>query len=285
MAEDPSQTTQVRLAFRIGYIGTSFFGSQYQPEIRTVEGEIEAACLRAGIISSRRDSRLTLSGRTDRGVHARNQVLAFSTTNPDLAIRALNGQLPYDIWATSWACAPDSYYPRYDVISRTYRYYYSRTPSDVQAMKEAAAFFTGTHDFRCFARIETGKNPLKTIDRIDIISGKGGCLLEITAQSFLWHMVRSIAGALLQVSEGSLTTRELEYYLSGACKNKIKPASPDGLVLWEVDTDLDWQEMAVSELKKGRIVRKSEEFLLLGKVYSLLLNQATDAVQPYESWF
>ena len=272
MAEDPGQTSRVRLAFRIGYIGTSFFGSQYQPGIRTVEGEIESACLRAGIISGRKDSGLALSGRTDRGVHARNQVLAFSTHCPDRAVRALNGQLPYDIWVNSWAYVPDSFYPRYDVISRTYRYYYSRTPSDVSAMKAAAGLFKGTHDFRCFARVEPGKNPVKTIDHIEIITGKDECLLEISAQGFLWHMVRCIAGALLQVSEGTLTAAELLYYLSGECKNKVKPASPDGLILWDVDTDLDWQEMTIPNLKTGRIIRKSEELLLLGKVYSLLLS-------------
>jgi Pseudouridylate synthase len=87
MAEDPGQTSQVRLAFQIGYIGTGSFGSQYQPDRRTIEGEIEAACIRAGIITNRQESRLALSGRTDRGVHARCQILALSTSNPDRAIR------------------------------------------------------------------------------------------------------------------------------------------------------------------------------------------------------
>ncbi|ABD42102.1 tRNA pseudouridine synthase A [Methanospirillum hungatei JF-1] len=271
MAEDPGKTSQVRLAFRIGYIGTSFFGSQYQPDQRTVEGEIEAACLRAGIITSRQVSRLALSGRTDRGVHAKCQILALSTHNPDLAVRALNGQLPPDIWVSAWAYAPESFYPRYDVIIRTYRYYFSRPPSDINAMRDAAGLFLGTHDFRCFARIEPGKSPVKTIDRIEVISDENGCRLEVTAQSFLWHMVRCMAGSLYQVSEGEMAIRDLTQYLKGECKNKVKPAPPEGLILWDVQADLDWHEIPAPGLKVKRIARQSEELHLLGTVYSLLL--------------
>jgi tRNA pseudouridine38-40 synthase len=271
MAEDQGQTSQVRLAFQIGYIGTAYFGSQYQPDRRTIEGEIEAACIRAGIITNRQESRLAMSGRTDRGVHARCQILALSTSNPDRAIRAINGQLPPDIWVTSWSYAPETFYPRYDVINRTYRFYFSQVPSDIDAMKDSALLFLGKHDFTCFARIEPGKTPEKTIDAVEILYNESGLWLEITAQSFLWHMVRCIAASLMQVSEGTLSRSGLEKYLSGACKNKIKPAPPDGLILWDVKTDLDWQEMNVPGLKTRRLQNQAEELLLLGKVYSLLV--------------
>ena len=94
MAENPGESQEVRLAFRIGYLGTGFYGSQFQPDQRTVEGEITAACLRAGLIDDRTEARLSLAGRTDRGVHARCQILSFTTGRPDRAVRALNGQLP-----------------------------------------------------------------------------------------------------------------------------------------------------------------------------------------------
>lgn len=271
MAEDQGQTTPVRLAFQIGYIGTSFFGSQYQPDKRTVEGEIESACIRAGVITNRHESHLALSGRTDRGVHARCQVLAFSTRRPERAIRALNGQLPPDIWVTSWGYVPKRYHPRYDVINRTYRFYFSYMPSNIPAMKKAALLLLGKHDFSCFSRIEPGKNPEKTIDRIEVVCDDSGCWLEVTAQSFLWHMVRSIAGALLSISEGDLTMCDIELYLARNCKNKIKPAPPEGLILWNVTTDLKWQEMNLPGLKTRRLARQAEEALLLGKVYSLLV--------------
>lgn len=272
MAEDPGTNTQVRLAFQIGYIGTSFSGSQFQPDKRTIEGEIEAACLRAGLITSRKNSKLALSGRTDRGVHARCQILAFSTTKPDLAVRAINGQLPPDIWVNSWSYAPPGFYPRYDVLSRTYRFYYSQIPPDIQAMKEAASLFLGTHDFSCFARIEPGKNPVKTIDKIELHTDGTSFWLEITANSFLWHMVRCIASALLSIGDKSMTIPELSRFFEGSCTNKIKPAPPDGLVLWEVKTDLSWQSMTLPGLKTRKIRERTDYHLLIGKVYTLLMS-------------
>ena len=77
--------------------------------------------------------------------------------------------------------------------------------------------------------------------------------------------------AHVQISEGEMTVRELEQYLSGICNNKVKPAPPDGLILWDVHADLDWHEMAAMGLKVKRIIRQSEEMHLLGTVYSLLL--------------
>lgn len=269
MAENPGTSAPVRLAFRIGYIGSSFSGSQYQPDKRTVEGEIESACKRAGVIESRKESRLALSGRTDRGVHARCQILAFSTKKPDLAIRALNGQLPPDIWATFWSYAPQDFYPRYDVLNRTYRFYFAKIPPDISAMQTAATLFLGKHDFTCFARIEEGKSPLKSIDTIEIHRDESHCWIEITAVSFLWHMVRCIATALFSVSNGEITTDKLQKYLTGACTNKIKPAPPDGLILWDVECPLEWSEMTIPGLKSRKIGEKADYHLLMSKVYSL----------------
>ena len=272
MAEDPGTTPQVRLAFRIGYLGSSFSGSQYQPDKRTVEGEIESACIRAGIIRDRKESRLALSGRTDRGVHARCQILAFSTASPDRAVRALNGQLPPDIWVTSYSQVLPEFYPRYDVISRTYRFYYAKMPQNIGGMREAASLLLGEHDFSCFARVEPGKNPVKIVDRLDLYTGDGWCWLEITAGSFLWHMVRCIAAALLGISEGTLSMDTLLEYLKGTCTNKIKPAPPDGLILWDVATDISWQEIPMPGLKTRKLAEKAEYHHLLGRVYSLLLS-------------
>jgi len=214
---------------------------------------------------------MALSGRTDRGVHAKNQILAFSTDKPDLAIRALNGQLPPDIWVNAWTEVPDSFYPRYDVRDRTYRYYYSTKPSDIPRMSQAARLFLGKHDFRCFARIEPGKSPIKTIDRIEITVDDDGCRLEITAQSFLWHMVRCIAASLLQVSEGTMSYADIDRYLSANCTNKVKPAPPHGLILWDVRADLDWHKIVAPSAKIRKIVQDSEHLHLLGTIYSLLL--------------
>lgn len=238
----------MRIAFRIGYLGDNFFGSQYQPDRRTVEGEIVSACQRAGLFSDPREARLLISGRTDRGVHARQQIVSFSTSLPDRAIRAFPGQLPPDIWVTGYAWVPDAYSPRYDVILRTYRYYYEIPPDDIPAMEQAAGIFLGKHDFSCFARIEPGKSPIRTVSTLSVQGDPDSCWIEVSAQSFLWHMVRCIASALSMVSEQQLSPEALRVMLSGSCRNKIKPASPHGLILWEITDKTDW--IPLDPLKK-----------------------------------
>ena len=213
------QDNEVRLAFRIGYLGAGFYGSQYQPDARTVEGEIRSACHRAGLFSETSSPRLGFSGRTDRGVHARCQIIAFSTPYPDRAIRALPGQLPPDIWVNDVCEVPDWYSPRHDVISRTYRYIFDAPLSDIGAIQEVGSLFIGTHDFSCFSRIEPGKTPNRIVSSLTICTGDACSWFEITAQSFLWHMVRGVATALLQASEGQISVDEISALLSGRCQN------------------------------------------------------------------
>ena len=93
----------MRLAFRVAYFGTDFYGSQVQPGLRTVEGDMAQACIRLGLFDDWRDAKLAFSGRTDRGVHARGQVCAFTTTQPDRAVAKLNAVLPNDCWCRGWA--------------------------------------------------------------------------------------------------------------------------------------------------------------------------------------
>jgi tRNA pseudouridine38-40 synthase len=244
MAETEGQNNQVRVAFRIGYLGTSFFGSQFQPHNRTVEGEIRQACIRAGLFIDTREGRLAFSGRTDRGVHARCQVIAFSTPHPDRARRALPGQLPPDIWVDAFCEVPDSYSPRRDVISRTYRFYFHEMPKNPALMIEASKLFLGKHDYSCFARVEPGKDPMRSITTINVHVEEDCCWIEVTAPSYLWHMVRCMAEALTRVSSGLLTPQELEVMLTGRCSNKMKPAPPDGLILWEITDLLPWRKVA-----------------------------------------
>lgn len=243
MAQAERQDHEVRLAFRIGYLGGGFFGSQYQPDKRTVEGEIRDACHRAGLFLSPGSARMGISGRTDRGVHARCQIVAFSTLYPDRARRAFPGQLPPDIWVYDMCVVPDDYSPRYDLISRTYRYIFADYPLDIAAMQNVAPLFIGTHDFSCFSRVEPGKNPVRMVSSLSVYGDNDCCWFEITAQSFLWHMVRSIATALIRVSEDQFTPEDIRGLLSGRCNNKVKPASPEGLILWEVDDLLVWEPL------------------------------------------
>ncbi|HWQ68148.1 MAG TPA: tRNA pseudouridine(38-40) synthase TruA [Methanospirillum sp.] len=272
MAEVQETDRPVRLAFRIGYLGTGFFGSQFQPDHRTVEGEIIAACTRAGLIQDRQSFRLAFSGRTDRGVHARSQIIAFTTPLPDRARRALPGQLPPDIWAFGFCEVPERYSPRKHVISRTYRYLYGGRPANLPQMQEAAECFIGRHNFRCFARIEPDKIPWRTVLAIRVYEEEGICRIEITAESYLWHMVRGIASALLKVGNGTLSRDQIIRMLSGECTSRIDPAPSEGLILWDIDDDLSWQPLDPMKRTTVRLHTEGESYhRVMTEVHHLLM--------------
>ncbi len=264
---------ETRIAFQIGYLGTNFFGSQYQPDVRTVDGEIFAACKRASLITDRQSSHFSLSGRTDRGVHAKFQILAFNTAFPDRAVRAINGQLPPDIWADKYAIVNDNFSPRYDVCERTYRYYYKENPGNSDLIHKAVKCFIGEHDFSCFARIEEGRSPIRTIKSITIDENDGHVLLEITANSFLWHMVRCIAGTLSDVGNGIISEERVKAMISGNCKNKAKPVDPDGLILWNMKTAkiLNWQSIKRVNRTEKYLLEKLNSYRLMAEICQNLI--------------
>jgi tRNA pseudouridine38-40 synthase len=224
----------VRLAFRFGYLGDRFGGSQVQAEERTVEGEFIAACIRCELFTDFREVGFQTAGRTDRGVHARGQIAAFTTSSPERAIKALNWQLPPDIWVDGYAEVNPQFNPRYDAKSRTYRYYFTPRDLDLDTMSRAAKLFLGTHNFSSFARVQ-GKDPRRTVFSMRVINERDLAFIEVSGESFLWHMVRYMAATLLQIGQGELSPDFISHCLESGEKCCHSPAPAFGLVLWEVD--------------------------------------------------
>ncbi|ABS54739.1 tRNA pseudouridine synthase A [Methanoregula boonei 6A8] len=242
---DPAAPLPVRLACRVSYLGTRFYGSQQQESSRTVEGEFIEACRRLALFSDWRTAGFASAGRTDRGVHACGQVIAFSTQTPDRARQALNSQLPPDIWCTATAVVPDHFHPRYDARSRTYRYYFGEPPRDPVAMETAAREFSGDHNFTNFARVGD-KNPWRKILEIRIGTEGSFTYLEVKAQSFLWHQVRCMAAAALSAGMGEQDADGIRLLLNEAASRPIQPAPAEGLVLWDTDCGLTWDPVGKS---------------------------------------
>ncbi len=243
MAEDqtdnPAHAAPVRLAFSVSYLGSRFFGSQMQATSRTVEGEFVAACRRLSLFDDWRQAGFLFAGRTDRGVHARGQVAAFTTDAPERAIQTINTRLPPDCWCTGYAEVPASFHPRYDALSRTYRYYFSDPPADIAAMNRAAARFIGNHNFTNFARVGD-KNPFRTVLSAGVRGEDGFVFFEVTAESFLWHQVRSMASALLLIGSNNAPDDSLSLLLEAPAKRSLQPAPAEGLILWKTDVGIEW---------------------------------------------
>lgn len=232
----------MRLAFSVSYIGTGFYGSQIQERERTVEGEFVAACRRLDLFTDFRQAGFLAAGRTDRGVHARGQVIAFTTESPDRAIAALNYQLPPDCWCTGYAEVPQEFHPRYDAKSRTYRYYFAVAPENPAAMERAARCFVGVHNFSNFARVKD-KNPYRTIRAAGIGEESGFYYFEVTADSFLWHQVRCMAAALRKIGAGGADEGCIAALLGQEAGRGIAPAPAEGLILWETECGIGFTPM------------------------------------------
>ena len=259
----------MRLAFCVSYIGTRFFGSQVQADHRTVEGEFIAACRRLDLFLDFREAGFLSAGRTDRGVHARGQVVSFSTQYPDRAISALNIQLPPDCWCTGYAEVPDEFHPRYDARSRTYRYYFAATPADTGAMARAAQLFTGTHNFTNFARVR-GRNPYRTVHAASIGEERDFVYLEVTADSFLWHQVRCIAAALWQVGAGELDEGSVAALLEQESAKGVPPAPAEGLILWDTDCGITFTPMPVDDRSASYLGYLRRHYALMERVCGTL---------------
>jgi tRNA pseudouridine38-40 synthase len=215
------------VALKFAYDGTKFHGYARQPNVRTVEGEVLKALDSIGA----RHLRFRSASRTDKGVSALGNVIAFDTNfRPEELCGALNSRLE-DIFFYAYARVPLEFWPRY-ADERWYRYHlYGR--HDVKLLNDISELFMGEHDFSSFSKIEKGRNPVRSIDSIEIREDGDFTLIDIRAQSFLWQMVRRIVGAMISVEMGEKSIEDVERALHGE-KVIFRIAEPEPLFLMDV---------------------------------------------------
>jgi tRNA pseudouridine38-40 synthase len=195
---------------RLEYDGTDFAGWASQPGLRTVEETLESAL----VTVLRRDVKLSVAGRTDRGVHARGQVVSHE--GEPAPARNLNALLPDDVAVLASEPAPDGFDARRDARSRTYRYrIHTRSapspfeqrralwwprPLDREALAACAAALPGTHDFTAFTPTETDHVRFqRDVLRAEWVEEPGDVLaFWIEADTFMRHMVRVLVGTMLE---------------------------------------------------------------------------------------
>lgn len=237
-----------RYALAIEYDGRDFSGWQVQPQMQTVQGEIERAVAKmAG-----HPIRVHAAGRTDAGVHASRQVIHFDThvQRPITAwVRGVNSFLPTGV-AVLWAQeVPDHFHARFVATARHYRYLLLRHPVrpslqagrvgwihydvDVQKMSSAAHFLLGEHDFSSFRAAECqALSPIKSLQRIEISEQGNMLCFDFSAGAFLHHMVRNMMGALLHIGKGKDEPEWMAWLLAQKNRKSAPPTfMPDGLYL------------------------------------------------------
>ncbi len=243
------------IALLLAYDGTDFAGSQWQTDIRTVQGALESAW--EALTQERR--RIVLAGRTDAGVHASGQVAHVQTaTRHDLQTiwRGLNAHLPVDLTVQNVGDATEDFHARFSAIQREYRYLIDCAPAplpqlrhqalhvagtlDVPAMTAALKLLEGTHDFAAFTTAAPAqRSTIRTMywTRISEYEWFERRLLaiEVAANAFLQHMVRMIVGTLLLVGRNRMTVDQFGEVLMSRDRRLAGPTAPaHGLTLTAV---------------------------------------------------
>ncbi|MCJ8502976.1 tRNA pseudouridine(38-40) synthase TruA [Desulfatitalea alkaliphila] len=236
----------------IEYDGTDYCGWQRQPNGRTIQQTIEDALARM----TRQAVVLTGSGRTDAGVHALGQVAHFScdtTIAPEALQKGLNSLLPDDIVIRACQPAPIGFHARFDAHGKTYRYTIRNTPLpaaigrqyawwirsllDTAAMTAAAAHLVGRHDFKSFEAAGSPRaHTIRHISHAEVRCDTQGIVtIDVTADGFLRHMVRNIAGTLAAVGRGKLPSEQIPALLDARDRTLAPPTAPaHGLCLIKV---------------------------------------------------
>ncbi|MBU4373022.1 MAG: tRNA pseudouridine(38-40) synthase TruA [Euryarchaeota archaeon] len=259
----------MRIALKVAYIGTDYHGFQVQPDVKTIEGEIFRALRELNTINNPHEANYIAAGRTDKGVHALGQVIAFNTENADVAIpRAINSGLR-NIWTWARAEVAANFDPRRDAKYREYRYIlYGQY--DSASLRKSLRLLKGIHDFSNFATPEKGRTCVCKIEKLDMQVERGFTVMEIRADRFLWHMVRKLATAMKLVGSGARDIRWLEQMLNPKeFTEALKPAPAYGLVLKNVKYEnITWNEDAYA--RKAIRENLEEQFLMHGVMAEML---------------
>jgi tRNA pseudouridine38-40 synthase len=246
-----------RIALGLEYDGSRFLGWQTQAGGGAVQDVLEPAL--AAIAGAAVG--VTAAGRTDRGVHARLQVVHFDTDaeRPASAwVRGVNALLP-DSVAVLWSRVVDAdFHARYSARSRTYRYEllnrgvrpalfaahagWFHLPLDVAKMQEAAAYLVGEHDFSAFRSSECqAKTPIRKIEAFTLQPDGEKIIFVVRANAFLHHMVRNLVGTLVYVGKGKHPPPWVRQVLESKDRAKAAPTfGPEGLYLERIEYDPKW---------------------------------------------
>ncbi len=249
---DHSKKTR-RVALSVSYNGSAYYGWQSQKSgLPTIQKFIEKAVS----LVANEPIEVVCAGRTDKSVHASNQIIHFDTSaerSPRSWIFGCNTNLPRDI-SVSWAGYVDEkFHARFSATSRRYNYLiynhpvrpanfsteltWCHHPLDAEKMHQAAQYLVGEHDFTSFRAVGCqSKTPFRFLEFVNVSRFGNVILIDIKGNAFLHHMVRNIAGVLMDIGSGKEAVEWCDYVLKAKDRTKAAvTAQPNGLFLTQVD--------------------------------------------------
>lgn len=242
----------MRYLVKFSYDGSNYCGFQIQPNKPTIQEQLEKALKK---INNNIDTPIVATGRTDKGVHALTQYghvdLSIDITEKNLK-RALNSNLPDDIYVIETNIVDKDFHARYDVKSKEYKYYINigeynpiekdyafqyNYNLDIDSMKKAIKYFEGTHDFRAFVTENKDKeNCVRTITKTSIEQENNKIIITFEGTGFLRYQVRNMVGILIKVGENKISPEDVEKILESKDRTKSgKTAPAEGLYLTKIN--------------------------------------------------
>ena len=244
--------TMSRWRIDVCYDGTAYEGWQVQPGRQTVQGEVEKALSTLGGAPVK----VHASGRTDSGVHARLQVVHADIEKPlapERVRRSMNALMPPDIRVSRARVVAPDFHARRGVREKEYRYFiwnaevmppflrryrlHVTHPLDVKAMCEAAALLVGRHDFASFTANPNREvaSTVRALSRLNVRKRGPEIVVTAAGEGFLYKMVRSLTGFLLNVGVGNMSPADAIRILGERTRTAhVETAPPQGLFLWNV---------------------------------------------------
>ncbi|MCC6146407.1 MAG: tRNA pseudouridine(38-40) synthase TruA [Anaerolineaceae bacterium] len=238
----------------LAYDGTDFFGFQRQGKTRTVQLVLETALASLGW----QGRSILAAGRTDTGVHAWGQVASFELDwhhSSDALKSALNANLPDDVAVRDVCEAHEEFHPRFNALSRTYQYSIYCQPQrepllqryawqvwpavEILCLQQAASLFPGTHDFSAFGNPpRPNGSTVRTVYRAEWKEQNGCLRFEVSADAFLYHMVRRMVYLQVMAAKRKISLEGLEQAIREARRQMPGLAPAHGLVLAAVAYDI-----------------------------------------------
>lgn len=245
------------LKLTVAYDGAAYAGWQWQPSEPTVQGVLQDAWRSI----TQEEPCFTASGRTDAGVHAEGQVVGVETATtiePRRLLRGLNAMLPEDVVVRAVEPAPTGFHATYDSLRKTYRYQLYNGPVpplfdrnhvwhwragrlDAERMGQGGAFLVGRHDFVSLESTGSERSStVRTITDLTVtwrpVNGGERIDITVTGDGFLYNMVRTIAGTLVEVGRGAKPPEWVAEALASRDRGRAgQTAPPQGLFLVRVE--------------------------------------------------
>lgn len=251
MAEKREERVSRRIRLTVAYDGTAYCGWQLQPQVKTIEGELNR-CL-SELIGE--EIQVIGASRTDTGVHAYGNIAVFDSCTGIPAEKigyALNQRLPEDIRIQKSEQVAEDFHPRHCDSRKTYEYriysaefplptvrlysYFTYHKLKLEWMQQAADQLLGEHDFTSFCSAKTEKeNKVRTLYEFSVKQDGPYIVIRVTGSGFLYNMVRILAGTLMKAGQGAIKPEEIPEILAAKDRQKAGPTlPPEGLTLVEI---------------------------------------------------